>query len=465
MSLPLENKYICAEEQVIHKTDTMLSWPNIVPLNNDITLYYQHDTSFNTPEIRLMLNISTNKVLNPKEINLSKLYLDCFNHTMNATLYNINCANYKASISVIGKGISIHVSGYPEKFMPVLTCLVDNFLLKDNVTEEIFNNKKNILEKDLQNYKYKNPFQMVNYELGTNVINNEHSVNELLNCLNDITYDDFLRYEPFQSNKNKQKKLKTNNCHSKKNMQVCGLVQGNLLIEEVSIIADYLSAKFGNYNSDNCFEEQLKSVNKNEFFKELENKDQVNSCFNLAIKIGYMRPELTNNYIEILSYLQVLNQLISEEYFTQLRTKEQLGYSVGSYMKTFGNHPLHQYTTYNFTVQSANKDSYYLKERTERFIKEYRELLRVQTEESINLIIKAQVESLQKPFQNLKSKAYNNFGNIMSYGEFDVREQKSECMKNINKNKLLEFYDQYFSLEEGTFWSQCLQSTKTEVVE
>jgi secreted Zn-dependent insulinase-like peptidase len=162
--------------------------------------------------------------------------------------------------------------------------------------------------------------------------------------------------------------------------------------------------------------------------------------------------------------LGILHDIVSEQYFDQLRTKEQLGYVAQSYVYNYGNDTEQPFTTYNFCVQSPNKDTSYLRERTMRFIKEFRDYLVNESEESINNIIQSQIMQLEKPFQNLKKSYGHNFNCIALYnGNFNIRKDKIEFLKNVNKEMLITFYDTFFSLQEGTYWTMSLENIKNKI--
>jgi len=460
MTVPSENKYICSNQQKILPT-VVTGFPILLPLDN-MSLYWKQDTSFGTPDIQFLLSVTLpNKHSNIVDDVLGRLYMKCLHHILNAELYNINCANYNASVNKTGLGVGINVSGYPEKFMLVVKSVVEGMLnMKDGLTNDIFDNIKTVYEKELQNYKYQNPYQMITYELSTLVQNNTYIIKDLLATLSNITYDDLLRYELFTNSNNRNAKAAKAAKSVKVGNKLLGLVQGNITQNEALTLGQYISSRLGigavdTYN-EYYFEEQLKTSLQNEFIKELENKDQVNSCYKLSVKIGYLRPETNDNYAQILAYLQVFNEIISEHYFDQLRTKEQLGYIVYSHNNNYGKNSYQLYSTYDFCVQSASKDTDYLRNRTMQFVKEFKEFLLNKSEESINSIILAQTLSLQKPFQNLSEASGNNFANMIAYGEFDIRDKKVRYMENITKKDLVEFYENYFRLDEGTFWSICL---------
>jgi len=460
-SLPKLNTYICNNPLILGGINND-NHPQLLQTNN-IDLWWKYDTVHNTPDIIFTFNIVLpNKNVSIENNVLFTLYLKCFDHIVNTELYNINCANYSVSISRTPNGLNIYIKGYPEKFLNVLDFIVNALLnIKNNMNENIFNNIKNIYKKELENYIYVPPYKMINTELSVNITKNVYSTIDKLDILHTITYNNLMNYDLF----NTETILKIN---SKKRISVShnrlyGIIQGNISQDLASIIVSkYLSKIIKDENITCDYNEQIKECVQNEFLKIHDNINESNSCYMLAIKFGYLISDMDIKYIEKLSYLTILNEIISEQYFDVLRTKEQLGYVAYSHNYCYGNDSEQLYSTYNFCVQSPNKTAEFLKNRTLNFVDEFREFLVNETEESINNVIMSQISQLEKPFQNLSGSTMYNFSIISNGMDFDMKNKKIECLRNINKKTLTEFYNKYFTLNNDTYWSMLIEGNKSK---
>ena len=406
LSLPKLNTYICSSATIIKCTND-----NTVPMlqqSKTLDLYWKTDTSYNVPNIILQIVMVLPTVnINVKNNILFTLYHKCLDHIMNTQLYNINSANYNACTYITPNGLSIQILGYPEKFLDVLEYIINSILnMKTLLKEDIFNHIKDDYQDELENCMYDNLHTIAKRELSVNILNNTYSVSDKLKILDDVIFNDLLKFDMFDSdvlivNGNKKRIGSTNN-------RVYGLVQGNISYEDVLKV--FICVNKLNKSSSNIirYKEQLKNTTFNEFSTSTSNKDEHNSCYTLAIKIGYLQFKFDHDYVEKLVCLIVLNDIIYEQFFDALRTKEQLGYMVTSYISKYGSDQEQQFTTYNFYVQSPHKSALFLKDRTLRFIKEFRDYLLGESEESINNVINSQIDLLTKPFQNLHAHcAYN----------------------------------------------------------
>lgn len=435
-TVPHKNKYIC------HKTDILegnndKSIPKLIKLDN-MDLWWKFDTSFRTPEIALIVNVTLDGQENIYNYQIiSKLYFRCINHILNSEMYNINAAGYTASISRNNTGFSIRINGYPEKFMLVLNYIISGILeIKKMFTRDIFDNIKSNYIKELENTVFKSPVSNIYYELCTNVVRNYVPISDQLNELQMVKYEDLINYELFEKPAN-----------------VIGICQGN--IDEN--MAKILAKEFERLNKNNVkinIGEQLKDCHNYEFVKVSENKNDENSCYMLATKLGYL-----NSNLKDMTCISVLDSILSEQYFDQLRTKEQLGYSIFSHMTQLCWNVGMEYYIYAFIVQSPNKSCEFLKERTYRFIREFRDILVNTDEESIKSIVSSKIETLGK-FQTLTSIANYNYLVISSLNcRFDTIELQKKEYLNINKDVLVKCYDKYF-LDEGSYFGMSIRSSK-----
>ena len=462
--LPHANQFMCNDIKIIPGINNNES-PKLLHLNG-MDLWWKYDTSYNTPNIYLSFNMilqNTNSTLKNKI--MTNLYFKCLHHIINSDLYSINHANYEASVNQTRNGFNVSINGYSEKFIDVLTFLLGSLVtVKQNINVNIFDNIKKIYQTALENNMYNPPYQICSQELTNNIVINSYSVKETLEGLSKVKYEDLMTFNLFDTSRIVESLATSKRRLITGNSALYGLIQGNITYDnamEIGTLVSQLNISYNNYEL--C--DQLKEHSVNEFIQQVDNQNEANSCHRLAVKIGYGRPDLEPNCLEIGCLVRIIHEIISEQYFDQLRTKEQLGYVARSTVSAYGDSE-QSFITYDFIVQSPHKDTLYLKERTMRFIKEFRDFLQAETDQSINNVIQAQILQLDKPFQNLDGAVAYNFSVIASYcGNFNLRNEKKEYMKTVTKQKLLDFYDHYFSLNEGSYWSMNLEGNKVPVMD
>eukprot|EP00917_Polyrhabdina_sp_WS-2016_P024549 GHVP01053108.1.p1 GENE.GHVP01053108.1~~GHVP01053108.1.p1 ORF type:complete len:802 (+),score=114.26 GHVP01053108.1:22-2406(+) len=134
----------------------------------------------------------------------------------------------------------------------------------------------------------------------------------------------------------------------------------------------------------------------------------------------------------------IFQDLIMEEFFDQLRTKEQLGYVTNCNLNNLKG----QYVL-TFTVQSE-KSCEYLKERINRFIKEMDLFLLNINDDVFNDTVEARKDLLLKKEKSLYcySEYYIDLINE-SYFDFEWKNKCIEILDKINKNTIIRFYKEH----------------------
>jgi protease-3 len=134
--------------------------------------------------------------------------------------------------------------------------------------------------------------------------------------------------------------------------------------------------------------------------------------------------------------LIVLNSIFHNVFFSQLRTNEQLGYVVGSAPVPFDEH-----AAFALYVQSANTDLPGIKQRMDKFRKEFLAVLQATDSAQIEQSKTAELANiLQKPTDfNEESGLYSSDFWAGHYN-FDDRARLVAALKNVNKASVVALY-------------------------
>lgn len=476
------------------KGDTNIAQDNI-PTKISNTLWWKYDVSYNVPDVKLYVKymFKDNKPSIQKVVSLKLLNL-CLSHLLNAESYEIQLANYSADIHISSSSLVLSTSGYSEKFIDVLSFYIQAFNnikfgsqcininnsntldailtpkgnskkrkisdindTKDKIflDENLFSNIKKMYKQSLENAIYIPPFRQISTKLENNLLYDSFSSKQQLDILDSISFLDIVTHY-----NNIKDDIYSANVYS--------LLQGNILYDDAKLIDQLISSSFINSNTLNISnktsyiipEIELKNKDKTaEFIEPIENIKEENSCFSLFIKLGDMNNvrSLENNWLKNLCMTSIIGNIVSEQYFDQLRTKESLGYVAQAFQNKFGllENPIN---VYQFVVQSSCKDSLFLKQRTFRFVKEFMEYLKEMTEEDMLKFVDSQIKLLKGEFQNLSEEFSYNYSIIVKYdGLFDLKIKKAEYMSKIKKSDILEYYENYFVLNECYY---CVQMDK-----
>lgn len=152
-----------------------------------------------------------------------------------------------------------------------------------------------------------------------------------------------------------------------------------------------------------------------------------------AILDGYIHPKQS---IEVYARLNLLNGIMGNALYTQLRTQEQLGYVVGSSPGV-----VNEYPVFVIFVQSSDTDLVSIKDRLDKFRQEYAAQLENLDDAVLEQLRASVVAQLTQKPDNLNAEAghyLNDFhdGNF----EFDSRERLIAAIGNVSKEDLIETY-------------------------
>lgn len=143
--------------------------------------------------------------------------------------------------------------------------------------------------------------------------------------------------------------------------------------------------------------------------------------------------------LEVRSMLILLNHLMWEPCFDQLRTKDQLGYSVSSGIRNIGN-------VFGLTIliQSETYSPKFLDWRIEKFLWKFRARLAKMSKPKYKSSVEGLISEMTRPENNLNESTDRIWEEVTDQTYCFTRvQQQSELVKSITRGDLLAFYDQY----------------------
>jgi nardilysin len=181
-------------------------------------------------------------------------------------------------------------------------------------------------------------------------------------------------------------------------------------------------------------------------------------CRELPVGVNYLKvrtllPDDRNSKVEnyyqiepfsyeIFSRLFILTYLLKEPLFDQLRTQQQLGYSVG--ITPTG---LNDYFAISISVKSQENlnSAKYVDEKIEEFVQiSVDEILKGTTEEEFDTLKKSFIKLVSKKDNDLLKETKINWNEINEEEYvFDRRQKLANVLADVTKDQVYEFYQQY----------------------
>jgi len=369
--------------------------------------------------------VTFNLLLIPKNDTLTQLYLELFVRCVKEIMYDdiYNCYKSRNNIVIesLIDGLLIKINCFNNNIINIIKLVLNNIINFDwKNNEKIFNTIKNGYAYELSNYIFEKPYiHALNFMEMEVSDNYTFPITNLIELKN-ITYEIFME------------KIKDiiNNIDNK-----C-LICGNIIFDDIIKIIDiFKNIKFQNIIPSR----NIKMWKNNELYFNCLNKNEKNSAIVYSFKIGKIIKGITRNWGKKLILSKLLYKILSERFYDQLRTKEQLGYIVTSFLNKFNNN-YNPFYIHNFVIQSPNNNANYIKLRCDDFLNNVS--IEHITKDEFKKIKKSELNEINEPFQNIDVMTEYYFDIITSNKiDFDLKEKLYYETKKLKLNDIIKFFN------------------------
>ncbi|KAI8912435.1 Metalloenzyme, LuxS/M16 peptidase-like protein [Gorgonomyces haynaldii] len=391
--------------------------PQIVLESPLMRLWYKQDHLFKIPKAAIYLEIiSPLAYQDVRSCVLTRLFTELLKDALNEFSYAAELAGLDYSLTNTPEGMVLTLNGFSNK----IHLLADQFILKmkqAEFSELQFHRIKERLNKSYHNWFLESPASQATYFVTFLLQDTLYHAQRKIQVLEHLTLQDLNAFVPQLLSK----------------MFIQGFVHGNLHKQKVREIGQKMiqDLQYQALEEDQRLADvRTHIINGAEhtFYHLVYNPNNVNSAIEFCLQIG---PE---NDVQGRALLGLLAQISGEPVFDQLRTKEQLGYSV------YGGIRKMRWHGYRIVIQSE-RDPIYLEERIELFLRQFQQTLLEMPDEKFNKYKQAYVNNLLEKPKNLNQHS-NRLWNIISsrYYDFDRNETDASFVQSIQKQQLVQFY-------------------------
>lgn len=437
--LPAENPFIP------HKLELASSEKKTVPQklfdNENGKLWFQQDDQFHLPKAFGRIDLITPKTSeNPKQVALSLLYFSALHESHNEWFYDLSLAGLSLNALRSDRGVSVDFSGYAEN-IPMLLAEGTKKLKEITISEDTFAALKDEIKRNIANASFDNAYNQAMYEL-------RYLVNPSAFHRYDI-YDPDHKVDLISSVTLNEVKAYAKVLYAEVGIEafVFGSMNAEAVKNSVAKIHSILNAKPLPRNQY-ITTSQIKLKKGERLARVLNNKTNNNS-FAMSVHFGE-RNFQTNAAIRLgLSVLQ-------NEFYTELRTKQQLGYVVHMapdfYDKLLG---------VLFLVQSSEFDNNKVAKSVYKFFDHGLATLKQVSDEDFENIKRSVISELRDKEKNMSDKAALLFAEAYSYKEtFNYKYQVSLAVEKLTKQDVISVFEHQFSDKERSSISVYLNKDK-----
>ncbi|CAH8202535.1 insulinase family protein [Vibrio aestuarianus] len=412
-SLPPKNPFISYDLDPKDLEPSQSEYPEIIEELPGFRLWHLQDREFRVPKGVIYIAIdSPISVANPSNIVKTRLCVEMFLDSLAKETYQAEIAGMNYNMYAHQGGVTLTISGFSQKQPQLMKMILERFAKRD-FSESRFKTIKQQLLRNWRNTTKDRPIsQIFNAMTGIFQPNNPpHPV--LLEALKDIKLEelrDFVDQILAQ-------------------LHVEMFVYGDWLRKDAQAMAETL--KNALRVKDQQYEESLRPLimlGKNGTFQREVHCDQEDS----AVVVYYQCDDTSARNIALYS---LANHLMSATFFHEIRTKQQLGYMVGT-----GNMPLNRHPGIVLYVQSPNAAPSELITAVDEFLNAFYMVLLELNEYQWHSSKRGLWNQISAPDPTLRSRAQRLWVAIGNKDAgFDQRELVLEELKLLSRSDMIRF--------------------------
>jgi len=406
MSYPEKNDFIPDNLKLV-KEEPELVWDDEIG-----KVWFQFDHRFKQPKVFMQLRIETPMVYNSaRNLQLAQLYNAAVGESLNEKVYPIQLAGLSYGLSITKKGVALSIGGYSERIVDLLKLVTRN-LKEIRIDEQKFANIKDAMIRGLENKKFGQAYARGGYYNRLIMLGTQYTDEEKLAALKTITLDDVKKF--------------TTKLYER--IHITGMAHGNWgrdnVKDSIRTILKELNSK--PLPESDRFEEIVEVLNPSERILFSRQVMDNNNSIAYALQVG-------ERNMELMARLSLIADIIETDFYTQMRTNQQLGYIVWSFQQR-----IEERLFLRFIIQSANHSPFELNRRVEAWLKDSGKIFEKLSDEEFERYRSSRIIALEKKGDSIAQV----LGDLYYYateenGDFEYKNKLIETVKRVKKEDVI----------------------------
>lgn len=406
MHYPEKNDFIPYALQLVEEG------PHVLRDDDLAKIWFQFDNRFKQPKVFMQLRIETPRVYDEvRHTMLAKLYEAAVQEALNEKVYPIQLAGFSYGLSVEKKGIILSIGGYNSRLEDLLRLVTKN-LLQITIDEIKFKDLKEVMIRSLKNRKFGQAYSRASYYSHLLWLDKHYTEKEKLAAIEPLTLDDVKAYA---------KKLY-------ERVYITGVAHGNWTDDNVLKTVDTLLSEINSkpLPESDRFEQTVEVLDSGEKLRFSKQVLDNNNALAYGIQVG-------EKSFDLQARLSMVSSIIESDFYTEMRTNQQLGYIVWSYQQRFEDRLF-----LKLVIQSATYGPFELNKRVNAWIAQSGKLFDGLTDEEFEKHRASLIISLEKKGESIAEV----LGNIYylatrEKGDFLYKKKLIEKVKGLKKEDVV----------------------------
>ncbi len=303
VSLPKPNPFIPTRIEALgERPIKILATPGI-------TLWYAQDTEFKRPKVSIQLHILTPQAYDcARSQVLLRLHAALCKEALNEYSYPAYVAGLSWGLSATRRGMMLNLGGYSDSALRLLGIIAEQLTRFDHA-QKAFTVEKAKIERELKNFPLSQAYRVAGQLAGRVNLRTYYPRQELAAALEKLTLDDLKQY--------------IGTLFDRTHIQ--GMVHGNVTAPRVRGAVRQLAASLGSRPLDrrDAFEEEQVWLAAGSDESVAAVAQTNNSCLRMEYQLGPAN-------LSTQAAAWILARAMQNGFYTEMRTKQQLGYVVFS---------------------------------------------------------------------------------------------------------------------------------------
>ncbi|CAJ2509957.1 Uu.00g058570.m01.CDS01 [Anthostomella pinea] len=419
LHLPHKNQFIPTKLEVEKKeVEKPALAPRVIRNDQVARTWYKKDDTFWVPKANLIVSCKNPIIFASAENSVkAKLFTDLVRDALEEYSYDAELAGLQYNVSLDSRGLFVEVSGYNDK-LPVLLEQVLITMRDLQVKDDRFDIVKERLLRGYKNCELQQPFTQIGDYVSWLTSEHDYVVEQLVVELPAITAEAMSHFH---------KQIMSQ-------LHIEAYVHGNLYKEDALKLTDMIESIL---KPRVLPKEEWPVIRSLEFppgsnylyRKTLKDPANVNHCLEYYLHIGDKGDRMVR------AKTQLLDQILHEPAFDQLRTKEQLGYVVFSGLRGSA-------TTYGFRfIIQSEKTSEYLESRIDSFLAVYATSMEDMSDADFESHKRSVIVKRLEKLKNLDQETGRHWSQVSNeYYDFEAAQRDAAQLKQLTKVEMVEFY-------------------------
>lgn len=393
--------------------------PHLVRDDDKARIWFKFDDRFKQPKVVVKLRIETPRVYDTIEHNaLAMLYHAAVQEGLNEAVYPIQMAGLTYDLSLIKEGVVLSVGGYSERLSDLVHLVAHN-LVRPKIDKQKFDNLKEAVLLGLENKKLGQAYTRAAYFSSLFWLKHQHDEESMIKALKPLTLKNLQQYEQKLYEK----------------VFITGVVYGNWsddkVQESVRILLTELKSR--SLPQNERFKQEVTVLNVGQKFQFSKKVEDNNNAILYTLQAG-------KRDLALAAKVMLISSLVDSDFFTQLRTNQQLGYVVVTHPER-----VEDRLFLKFIIQSATYSPFEVSRRVETWLTGTKELFAGVSNEEFEKHRAGLIVSLEKEGDSIAEVANDLFYSATEEkGDFKRKKKLIEVVKTMKKEDVINYANDLF---------------------